>query len=276
LEGFALEIADFVLEHFKRSPLNFANNLIALRNVKRTALVATPSVQRSAWLAGRCHLNHMPHTIFNAAYVKPNTETQSTYEIFKKVVPVHFLSKTIILYTGAVNSFLCIQDLVNGFLLLNNPHCALAITGMKDNEYCNAIRATVQNSGLKENILLLPYVAREEMLALQSHATIGACMVREKEDDIETKMIAPNKVGEYLNKGLFLLSVKSEYMKLFEANKIATLTHDLSAESIKNALLQALERTKTEDYKVDIRRFVNENYCMQKQAEPIIKYLNSI
>jgi hypothetical protein len=89
-------------------------------------------------------------------------------------------------------------------------------------------------------------------------------------------MIAPNKVGEYLNKGLFLLSVKSEYMKLFEANKIATLTQDLSAESIKNALLQALERTKTEDYKAEIRRFVNENYCMQIQAEPIIKYLSSI
>ncbi len=270
---FAMEIADFTTKFFSRSPLSHLNNLMALHSLSKASLVATPSVQRSAWLAGRSHLDVMPQTIFNTAYYSESEAAKPTYETFKSIVPQHFLNKNIVLYTGAVNERLCVFELVKAFDLLGDSSAALVVTGMKDNEYCNSIRQFVAQSKVKENIKLLPYVSREEMLALQANAHVGACLVREYDDNIASKMIAPNKVGEYLNKGLFILGVKGIYMNLFETAGVGALAETPSVEDISGTLKKVMEQADLANNKQMIVSFVKNYYCMQKQAAPIINFL---
>lgn len=273
----ALEVADFNWAGLMTSPLSQLHRHSAIRNLHKADLVATPSIQRSAWLAGRSHVAKMPVTVLNSSYYEePNSDKGLSYEVFKKIVPAHFLNKTILLYTGAVNNWLCIKELVEAFIQLNDPNCVFISTGFKDNEYCNNIKSLVSKFALKDNILLLPYVTREEMLALQTHAHIGAVLIREFETSIKSMMIAPNKVGEYLNKGLFLLGVKGAYMEPIEASGVASLADSIDPSDIQIALQKAIKMYCKDDIQHHIHEYVKNYYCMQVQLKPIIKYLDSL
>lgn len=273
---FALEIADYRKGDIKRSPLSAISNYRALKSIKLADFVATPSVQRSAWLAGRCHIEKMPHTIINSAYYAPDKDKTDYAAIYNTVVPPHFKDKKVVLYTGAVNDTLCVANAVKAFDMLGDTSCALVLTGMKENEYCNSIRAFVSESKLKDNILLLPYVKREEMLALQACADIGIALYRETDDLIDTYMIAPNKVGEYLAKGLYLLGTKNEFMRLLEAKEVAALADTPAPADVRDALRKALHAIADANSRVRITTFVEEFFCMQQQAAPIVQFLNNI
>ena len=272
---YAMEISDFIAYSIKRSPFSQFKNLRALRAVKKADFVATPSVQRSSWLAGRSHLNFMPHTIMNTAYITANQFGAVSTEIYEKIVPREFLNKKVILYTGAVNYRLCVFDLVKAFVLLNDDRYVLIVTGNKQNKYCDEIREFVNNSAIKKNILLLPYVTREEMIALQENAHLGACLNREIDKAMVSKMIAPNKLGEYLSKRLFIIGIKCEYLRSFESHKVATLAASPSPEDICAAIVRAFEIMEKTDYKAHIANFVKEYFCMQQQLQPMIKFLEN-
>ena len=271
----AIEVADFILPLVLRSPLSHFNNLLALKRLHKADLVATPSVQRSAWLAGRCHLDFMPHTILNTAYL-PAKQEDSSYDIFKKIVPAGFLDKKVILYTGAVNSHLCTMELVQAFDIANDETSALIITGIKDNPYCNEIKTFVEKSRSAQRIKLLPYVTRAEMLALQANADIGVCLAKEYDDNVESKMMAPNKVGEYLANGLYLLGIKNEYLLPFKMKGIASLAVSVMPADICVAIKEALNAVDNKEYKIIIGDFVKDYFCMQQQAKPVVAYLEKI
>ena len=270
-----LEIADFILPVLFNSPLSNLRNLRALKNIGKADFVATPSIQRSAWLAGRCHLRFMPHTILNTAYL-PKKPDEDTFDTFKSVVPAEFLDKKIILYTGAVNEEHCILELVRAFGIVDDPASALVITGIKDNEYCNRIRKVVEHSNCEERILLLPYVTRPQMLALQSNANIGVCLTKEYQDNVRTKMIAPNKVGEYLYKNLFILGIKNEYMLPLEMKGIASLAETTTPVEVSKAIRKGLAAVAESDLRTRIRGFVKEQFCMQQQLKPLIWFINEV
>ncbi len=270
----ALEVADFMWGSVKRSPLSQYNNWRALRNAHKADLVATPTVQRSAWLAGRAHLHRMPVTILNAAYL-PQTPPADSSETFRSVVPGHLWGKKIVLYTGAVNARLCIMELVQAFCAVNDADSALVLTGIKDNQYCNEVKNFVATSNCKERIALLPYVTRDEMLALQANAHIGVNLVRENEQDVESKMMAPNKVGEYLVRGLYLLGTEAVYMRQFAMQGIASLAATPAADDVAVALKDALIAISDGSYKARVNEFVREYYCMQVQMRPIIEFLKN-
>lgn len=267
-----LEVADFILPLFMKSPLSNFNNLLALRSVHKADFASTPSVQRSAWLAGRCHLEFMPHTILNTAYI-PAQEPDKDYETYKRIVPAAFLNKKVVLYTGAVRPHLCTLELVQAFEMANDAGSALVMTGIKDNEYCNEIKAFVAQSKCAGNILLLPFVTRTEMLALQANADIGVCLAREYENNVESKMMAPNKVGEYLAKGLYLLGIKSEYLLPIGMKGIAALAETPDPAAICTALKKALLAVNDKQYKETIKEFVQEYFSMQQQVRPLVKWL---
>lgn len=271
----ALEVSDFILEVFLRSPMSNYNNLKALRRVHKADLVATPSVQRSAWLAGRCHLNFLPYTILNTAYLQAKAEDKD-YNTFRRIVPDHFLEKKIIVYTGAVRGNLCIMELVEAFDMANDEGSALVITGIKDNPYCNQIKEFVQHCKSNGRIHLLPYVTRAEMLALQANADIGVCLAREYDDNVESKMMAPNKVGEYMAKGLYLLGVKNEYLMPFQMTGIASLAETTEPADVSAAIKKALIAVQDSSYKESINQFVREYFCMQQQLKPVISFLQKL
>ncbi|WP_345084386.1 hypothetical protein [Nemorincola caseinilytica] len=268
----ALEVADFMWSSLRRSPLSQVNNLMALRKLHKADLLATPSVQRSAWLAGRCNMQRLPHTVLNAAYLTAAKEDDTT-AVYAGVVPAALRAKKVILYTGAVNQRLCILEMVQAFCKLNDSGSALVMTGMKDNEYCGQIKTFVAASGCAERILLLPYVTRTEMLALQANADIGVCLMREYAHDVESAMIAPNKVGEYLVRGLYLLACRSEYMMPMAMKGIAALADTAHTDDVAIAMKGALQEVNKEGYKERIREFVRDFYCMQQQAKPIVNFI---
>jgi hypothetical protein len=219
----------------------------------------------------------MPVTVLNSSYYEEQqSDNGMSYEVFKKIVPAHFLNKTILLYTGAVNNWLCIRELVEAYIMLNDPKCVFISTGFKDTEYCNNIKSLVSTYPLKDNVLLLPYITREEMLALQTHAHIGAVLIREFETNIKSMMIAPNKVGEYLNKGLLLLGVKGAYMEPIEASGVAALAETIAPEDICIALKRALQMHENSNLRNHILAYVKNTYCMQVQLKPIVKYLDAL
>ncbi len=270
----AIEVADFIPKLFTKSPLSHLNNLLALKKAHKADLAATPSVQRSAWLAGRSHLDFLPHTILNTAYLSPTAEQDYT-AIFRQIVPEPLQDKKIILYTGAVNAHLCIKELVMAFEQINDQMSALIITGIKDNDYCNEIKSAVAASKAGSRIKLFPYVTRTEMLALQANADIGVCLAREYEDNVESRMMAPNKVGEYLSKGLYLLGVSTEYMTQFKMKGIASLAASPTPEAIGIAMQDALQAVNDKSYKTTIRNFVKDYFCMQQQLKPVLAFLKN-
>lgn len=271
----ALEIADFWWSTIMRSPLTQINHWATLKRLHRADLVCTPSIQRSAWLAGRCHLNTLPTTVLNAAYMSATEETAS-FELFSGIVPEALRHKKIVLYNGAVNFRLCVLEIAQAFCMLNDVNSALVITGIKDNEYCDEIRQTVAASACADRVLLLPYVTRAEMLALQAHAHIGVSLNRESDDDARTKMIAPNKVGEYYAKGLYLLACNNEYMQIFGMRGIASLAATVSKEDVAIAMKHALEVVGRENTRERVMAFVHEYYSMQQQAKPIVQFVKNV
>jgi hypothetical protein len=271
----ALEVADFILPVFLRSPLSNYNNLRALKNVCKADLVATPSVQRSAWLAGRCHLDFLPYTVLNTAYLPSKVEDRD-HETFRRILPESFLNKKIVLYTGAVRDNLCTMELVQAFDMANEQGSALVVTGIKDNPYCNSIKEFVAGSKSKDRIQLLPFVTRAEMLALQANADIGVCLAKEYEDNVESKMMAPNKVGEYMAKGLYLLGVKNEYLMPFRMKGIASLAETTAPADVSIAIKDALAAVQDNAYKQTINSFVKEYFCMQQQLKPVINFLQKL
>ena len=271
----ALELSDFKLHVFLKSPLSNYRNLKALQTLGKADLVATPSIQRSAWLAGRCHLSYMPYTILNTAYI-PTNDIESSYATFREIVPADFLDKKIILYTGAVNADLCTLELVQAFEQLNDDQSALIITGIKDTDYCNSVKATVENSKSAKRIKLFPYLTRTQMLSLQANAHIGVCLAKESHDNLKSKMMAPNKAGEYMSKDLYLLGTLSEYLRPLKMQGIASLADTCTPGDICKAMKEALMAVNDKDYKNNIRSFVKSFFCMQQQLKPIIKYLNEM
>lgn len=271
----ALEIADFWWSTIMRSPLTQINHWATLRRLHRADLVCTPSIQRSAWLAGRCHLNTLPTTVLNAAYMSAAKEADA-YSLFAGIVPDALRNKKIVLYNGAVNARLCVLEIVQAFCMLNDANSALVVTGIKDNEYCSEIKQAVATSACADRVLLLPYVTRAEMLALQAHAHIGVSLNRESEEDARTKMIAPNKVGEYYAKGLYLLACNNEYMQIFGMKGIASLAASVSKEDVAIAMKQALEVVGRENARERVMSFVSEYYSMQQQAKPIVQFIKKL
>lgn len=271
----ALEVADFLWSSLKRSPLSQLNNLLTIKKIHKAHLVATPSDQRSAWLAGRSGLGFMPQTILNAAYIAPNSPPDSK-ALFSTLVPTAIQQKKIILYTGAINNHLCIKELVQSFCTLNDAGSALLLTGFKDNDYCNEIKAIVNSSVCADRIVIFPYVTRSEMLALQANADIGVCLAREYNDNVESRMMAPNKVGEYLAKGLYLLSIDTEYMRTFGMRGIASLAVSPTVPHIVSAMKEALLAVSDKSYSDRIYFFVANFYSMKQQARPILDFLKKL
>jgi glycosyltransferase involved in cell wall biosynthesis len=267
----ALEMSDFLWRSIKRSPLSMLNNLLALRSIHKADMVTTPSAQRAAWLAGRCKMETMPQVVLNTVYLS-DTAASDTLSTYRDLVPAQLHGKKTILYMGSVNTQNCVLELVQAFCSVNNQDSALLIAGMKDTAYCNDIRNYVAQSAVADRIVLFPFVAGSTKTALQTHADIGVCLARET-DDPESKMTAPNKVGEYLACGLYVLGSATVYMQLFELLEVASLAAMPDAKSIAGAMTDALVAVQDPQYKRRIDKFVNRYYCMQQQIEPISDFI---
>jgi hypothetical protein len=145
---------------------------------------------------------------------------------------------------------------------------------MKDNEYCANIIKTIKDAGLSERFLLLPYVPRDHMIALQSYANIGVLFFRQDDERIVTRIHAPNKAGEYLFHGLLLLGNDVYYLRQFKAEGIAVLSPDITPQQISKAISTALSRI--DNSRELSKKFVQDIFNMKVQLKPVTDHLKKV
>jgi glycosyltransferase involved in cell wall biosynthesis len=269
----SLELSDFSWATLRRSPLSQFNNLLAIRNIGRAGFISTASAQRSAWQVGRSRLHHMPYTILNTVYLPPGEMLRYQNE-FQTLMPTEHRGKKVVLYMGSVNAQNCVIELVKAFGTVNDSNSVMVIAGIKDNEYGDEVRrVAVSTPGCTGRVVFFPFVKGIDKDALQSNAHIGVCLSNEDQNNAESMMTSPNKVGEYLAKGLYLLASDTEYMRPLGMKGVAALSRSNDVSSIAAAMRRALQAVEAPDCRHAILDFVKEFYCMQQQASPLVKFI---
>jgi glycosyltransferase involved in cell wall biosynthesis len=269
----SLELSDFSWSTLRRSPLSQFNNLLAIRRIAQAGFISTASAQRSAWQVGRSRLHHMPYTILNTVYL-PQQEPPAYENEFKTMMPAEHRGKKVVLYMGSVNAQNCVIELVKAFGVVNDANSVMVIAGIKENEYGDEVRRiAVATPGCTGRVVFFPFVKGTDKEALQSNADIGVCLSNENQNNAESMMTSPNKVGEYLAKGLYLLASDTEYMRPMGMKGVAALSPSNDVDGIANALRKALVAVEMPGSRNTIISFVKEYYCMQQQARPLIQFI---
>jgi len=272
----AFETYDYpVGRRFFNSPASNLRNFRALRRLGKAVLVSTPSSERSGWLAGRAKLQRIPTTVINA----PDDSLYRTIESRRKetldrLLPQRFIGRPITINTGNVSPTQAIRELIESVVHWPREAC-LVVTNVREDSYAREIRDLTDDSPRREDIFLLPLLPRREMLALQSSSSIGVCLLREQ-DALETKMPAPNKVGEYLHGGLLVLGTRMRYLDQLEQQGVAVLSNSLEPSDIGRAMTQAVARLANPKLREEIFDFARSHYCMKEQIRPILQVLNRV
>jgi glycosyltransferase involved in cell wall biosynthesis len=269
----SLELSDFSWATLRRSPLSQINNLLAIRNIGRAGFISTASAQRSAWQVGRSRLHHMPYTILNTVYL-PQQQLPDYHNEFQTMMPKEHRGKKVVLYMGSVNAQNCVVELVKAFGAVNDAHSVMVVAGIRENEYGDEVRrVAVSTPGCTGRVVFFPFVKGIEKDALQSNAQIGVCLSNEDQNNAESMMTSPNKVGEYLAKGLFLLASDTEYMRPLGMKGVAALTPSNDVAGIAAAMRTALLAVDVPGCRNAILQFVKEYYCIQQQAKPLVRFI---
>lgn len=272
----ALELYDFIFRQLLTSPLTSVRNFLTLKKVHKASKIITPSIQRSAWLAGRAKLANMPDTIHNTPYHDPAAEKSNGQNDINHLVPENLRNQKTFLYTGRLNDMYCIKELLEAFSKFDKD-AVLIITGIREEESYSKellkLHATLPN---KDRIILLSLVTRNDLIALQNYGDVGICFIREFNNDIEKQMAAPNKVGEYLAQGLYVLGNENPYMKQFQYSGVATLVKNITPSDILVALNIAFEETENMNTRNRVREFYRNEFCMQQQMASVINFLNHL
>ncbi len=267
----AFELYDFVLADIWRSPATTARSWWTLRKLRQAALVCTPSNERSRWLARRARLPTVPATVLNAPFggYQPGSPDLATLE---RILPGGIRGRAIVLNSGAANASYAVLELVQSVEHWPD-RTGLVVTRVDDSPYAALLRRATEESPRRHDILLLPTVTRAEMLALQSAATLGACLIRPTPGVPETLMPAPNKVGEYLRAGLPIVGVRGPYLDELEAQGVATLADRLEPRSIAGAVTRALDGVDAARNRV--AELANGSYRMETQVLPMLKVIKA-
>lgn len=265
---FAFEVSDWSWRDIARSPANARRNWRTFRRLRDADLVCAPSPERAGWLAGRARLDRVPITVLNAPYGGNALHTETHRS---SLVPDRFRGRPIVIHTGNVSATQCVIELVESVVHWPKNAC-LIVTRVGDSDYAGEVRRRVAMSPRGADILLLPAVAREELLALQAEATIGVCLLREG-DNLSSALPAPNKVGEYLHAGLLVLGARMRYFDQLERAGVAVLAETVTPEGIGRAVTRALERSSVEDVRSTVMRVARSWYRMDVQLQPVMDLL---
>ena len=138
-----------------------------------------------------------------------------------------------ILYTGTLHKQFGIGNLIDAFSMIKSPDYELVICGGGD--YENTIIETAKNDS---RIKFLGYVSKEEVLRLQSEATV---LVNPRLNVGEyTKYSFPSKTMEYLLSGVPLIAYKLSGIP-DDYDKYINYVTDNSPETLRDVLVEVCE-----------------------------------
>lgn len=270
---FSFELYDADWAGLLRSPASTMRNWRALRLARRANVVCTPSPERSTWLARRAKLPVAPFTVLNAPYAGTH-RARDTGADARALLPAAFRDRPLVVHTGNVTRTQCVSELIDS--IDDWPaDAALVVTNVGDSPYAMQLRRRVASSHRAADILLLPLLPRDHMLAVQHLGTVGACFIRPG-DNLESSMPAPNKVGEYLHAGLRIVGLDTPYLRMVAEHDVAVLTPDLEPSSIGHAISNALQRAAAPDARKHIRDVAATWYSMNVQFQPVLAALRAL
>lgn len=237
----------------KRLSFDFVFYKFFCKKLAKAKMVFSPSAERSEDMSGRYKLKLKPGVILNAPF----------FNSFRSSFDKNNTEKIRVIHTGGVNDSRAILELLKGFKLANSDYFSLYITNVSSDYYSKLIRDFVRDEKM-DNVFLLPTLERSELIKLQASSDIGICFIKEK-DDIDTRLIAPNKLGEYLIRGLICLTSNQNYFKDFGLNSFLININIKEPLEIVSALNKAKLLCSSGNYLNEIHRFVRNNYNMEHQ-----------
>lgn len=182
--------------------LDFASNRSPLKRLQC-------SIYRSKTVAAYRHIDKF--VLLTKAMEERISEAQGNNVVVEGLVKLaelttkdkHPVDEKIFLYTGALDEFTCVKDLIEAFMLIKSPEYRLIICG------AGVLDSYVEEmSKIDSRIEFKGVVPRDESLALQREAT---CLVnpRKPNGDI-TKFSFPSKTMEYMSSGTPMIGYRLE------------------------------------------------------------------
>jgi hypothetical protein len=264
------EIYTFGAADFRRSPVSSFRSWRAERRLGEAALLAAPSPERAGFIAARAKLDRLPTTILNCPYL--DDAAGADERLLEGVLPARVRQGVLVVSTGRVSHTQAIRELVESVRFWP-VDARLAITGVDESPYGRSVRAARDASTRRDDIALLPMLPRDAMLALQSRAAVGICLLR-ADHEPAAKMPAPNKVGEYLRWGAFIVASRLPFLDTLPALGVAELADHLEPSEIGRAVAAAVERARDPGTRETVRACSRSWYNMGVQAAPILSLLD--
>lgn len=174
-----------------------------------------------------------------------------------------------LLYTGALENFSGVRDLVNAFTEIKNPNYRLIICGGGACEEYIRIKAKEDN-----RIIFQGTLPREDAIKLQRKVT--ALINPRRPNGGITKYSFPSKTMEYLASGTPMLGYRLEGIPIEYYDNYYVI-EDLSLDGLKEAIIQVLDKNKVDlDAKAQkARLFILDNKNSKEQVKRIIDFIGS-
>lgn len=267
---FYYEIYDATPAGMLRSPATAWRTWRAMRRLREAALVCTPSDERAGWLMDRAGLGRRPTTVLNSPYATrlKGIDTPSRRRI-SELLP----GRQVVVYTGGVTASRAVEELVRS--VEHWPAgIGLVVTNVGDSDYARGVRDAAATSRRAEDIVLLPLLAREDMLALQARAVVGVSLLRG--DCPDTMMPAPNKVGEYLQAGLVVVTTQTTFTSRLADLGVGVIASSISPRDVATAVARAVTIGSDARMRDRITTISREHYSMNVQLRPVLELLGAV
>ena len=269
----AYETYEATWRDFARSPTNTVRNWRVLRCLTGVDVVCAPSEERAEWLQRQARLKAPPHVVLNAPYVADANTRRASDDVSLAELFGLLGTRRVVIHTGNVSGTQVLLELIDSAQGWPEE-TVLVVTNVRDTDYGQAVRSRAAASPRSQDILLLPTVKRDTMLALQARAVVGVCLLRAS-DNLGSSIPAPNKVGEYLHAGLITVANESSYMRVLEREGVAVLARSLEPLAIAEAVMAALRISEREGARQLAQNVARSWYHMGRQFAPILEIVQA-
>ena len=185
----------------------------------------------------------------------------------KSYMPVKKSKERTILYTGTLQEFSGVRDLVNAFLKTSNKNYRLIICGKGE-----LTQTIIDASNKDPRIIYKGMLPREEILRLQREATL--LINPRKPNCIITKYSFPSKTMEYLSSGTPMIGYKLEGIPNEYYNYYYTI-EDLSDETLVRTIdeTMSLPQDILDEKAYLAYQFIMENKTAYWQVKRILDFI---
>ncbi len=265
----AYETYEATWPDFVRSPINTVRNWHVLRCLTGVDVVCAPSAERADWLQRLAGLKARPHVVLTTPRMSPaKTLARARDDASLTELLGRLGTRRVVIHTGNVSGTQALVELIDSAPMWPED-TVLVVTNVRDTDYGREVRARSAASPRSRDIVLLPTVKRNTMLALQARAVVGVCLLRAA-DNLGSSIPAPNKVGEYLHAGLITVANESSYMRVLEREGVAVLSRSLEPLAIADAVTAALRTSEHEGARQLALNVAGSWYHMGRQFAPIL------